>query len=103
MMIFRTVLLGIALCAASVVQGSDIETLKQRCEAAREAKLAPERTKLIEECAAKPRNTRDYCERFYKDHGSGGKTQAGGYRQRQFHDLPECRQYYEAEKSARTR
>jgi len=72
--------------------------LRGICEAARERLIAPERQKAIEECVTKKRNTQEYCERYYKDFGAGGRTQQGGYRQPMFHDIPECITANEAEK-----
>jgi len=72
--------------------------LRGICEAAREKLIAPERKKAIEECVTKNRNTQEYCERYYRDFGEGGRTQQGGYRQRMFHDIPECIAADEAEK-----
>ncbi len=72
--------------------------LRGTCEAEREKLIAPERQKAIEECVTKKRNTQEYCERFYRDFGEGGRTQQGGYRQRMFHDIPECIAADEAEK-----
>ncbi len=89
--------------AGSAAVAADLEALQQACDAARESRLAPERDELIEECAAKNRNTRDYCERFYRDHGAGGSTGPGTYRQRKYHDIPECQALYDAEAAARER
>jgi len=49
------------------------------------------------------RDAREYCERFYADFGQGNAIQSGGFRQRMFHDIPECQGLYEAEKSGRRR
>lgn len=79
-----------------------LKELEQRCEEAREVKIAPLRTAAIDECAAKPKNTREYCERFYRDYGAGGVTQNGVFRPRMFIDLPECVVFYEAEKKSKS-
>ena len=76
--------------------------MEQRCEEAREEKIVPLREAAIEECAAKPKNTREYCERFYRDYGAGGTTQNGVYRPRMFNDLPECIEFYESEKKSKS-
>jgi len=72
--------------------------LRGICEAERQKLLAPLRKEAIDECVNKKRNTQEYCERFYRDFGEGGGTQQGGYRQRMFHDIPECIVANEAEK-----
>jgi len=60
-----------------------------RCEAAREAKLAPERKSLIEQCVTQEKKERGFCEQYYRDHGDGGVR--GGHRvERKYDNLPEC-------------
>jgi len=75
--------------------------LRGICEAEREKLIAPLRKEAIEECVNKKRNTQEYCERFYRDFGEGGRTQQGGYRQRMFHDIPECIAANKAEKGVK--
>jgi hypothetical protein len=87
-------------------------TAKQ-CEDAREALIAPLRQQAIDTCIAdrtsgrsgsrSSRDAREHCERFYVDFGQSGTTQSGGFRQRMFHDIPECQALYEAEQSGRSR
>ncbi|PLX57335.1 MAG: hypothetical protein C0629_02950 [Chromatiales bacterium] len=95
-----------AIFAASLLFGSiaaaedaSLSALKQRCEAAREAKIAPLRAAAIDECVTKQKKDRASCERFYRDYGNGGRTAAGAAKQRMFNDLPECLELYEAEKN----
>ena len=85
-------------------QAASLEELRQRCEAAREAEIAPLREAAIEECASRPRNsrTREDCERMYADFGGGGGTIDGGARPAMFIDLPECVEYFEALDRQRT-
>ena len=71
------------------------EELDRRCEAEREAKIAPLREQEIEKCIHEQRKDPDYCRRFYADYGAGGRTVHGTIRPRMFHDLPVC---LEAEK-----
>ena len=75
---------------------ASLEQLRQRCEAAREARLAPLRQQAIEECVSRPRSTRTraQCEAFYRDFGQGGGTVGGGFRAPMFIDVPECRDYF---------
>lgn len=39
---------------------------------AREARLAPEREQLIEQCVNQQQKERSFCENYYRDHGDGG-------------------------------
>ena len=64
--------------------------LDARCEAAREAKIAPLREAEIENCKADRRNDPAFCENFNADFGEGGRTITGAMRPRMFDDLPEC-------------
>ncbi len=75
---------------------SSLEALRQRCEAAREARLAPLREQAIEDCVSRPRSTqtRAQCEEFYRDFGQGGGTVGGGFRAPMFIDVPECQEYF---------
>ena len=92
-------------------QASSIQELQRQCEDAREALIAPLRQEAIDTCIAdrtsgrsgtrSSRDAREHCERFYADFGQGSATQSGGFRQRMFHDIPECQALYEAERSGR--
>jgi len=92
-------------------EASSIQELQTQCEDAREALIAPLRQEAIDTCIAdrtsgrsgtrSSRDAREHCERFYADFGQGNATQAGGFRQRMFHDIPECQALYEAERSGR--
>ena len=92
---------------------SSIQELQRQCEAAREALIAPLRQEAIDTCIAdreagrsgtrSSRDAREHCERFYADFGQGGTTQSGGFRQRMFHDIPECQALHEAERAQRRR
>ena len=94
-------------------QAGSIQELQRQCEAAREALIAPLRQQAIDTCIAdrtsgrsgsrSSRDAREHCERFYVDFGQGGTTQSGGFRQRMFHNIPECQALYEAEQSGRNR
>lgn len=82
----------------ATITKQDLDRLKQQCDDAREELIAPLREKAIQECIAKKVKTADQCAQFYKDYGESGVTASGGFRQRMFHDIPECQPYYEAEK-----
>lgn len=92
------------LASSVIAQESSLQELQQRCEQARENKIAPLRQAAIEECITsnpRRRNADEFCERFYSDFGQGGRTASGGFRQRMFHDLPECLEFYQAERQSR--
>ncbi len=73
--------------------------LDAECEAAREAKLAPERERLVEECVeTKQRRDRAACERFYADYGNQTGNRAPLHM-----DLPECVKAFEHRQSRGTR
>ena len=104
-MLVRLVLL--MFIALSVSTGfasqASIDGLRAQCEEARDAHLAPLREGKIQECIAHKEKSPDECKRFYSDYGDGGRTAAGGHRERMFHDIPECQPLYEAEKERSTR
>jgi hypothetical protein len=88
---------------------SSLEELELQCEDARERHLAPLREEAIGLCIKERESSRssgdprEHCERFYEDFGNGGTTQSGGFRQRMFHDIPQCQELHEAEMAGRTR
>ena len=90
----------VALLPITAAQAEDRavkqKQLDQACEAARERKLAPEKAQYIEECVAKQRRDRAYCERFYSDYGARSGNRAPLY-----YDLPECVEAFEYGKSYR--
>lgn len=67
-----------------------LEELDRRCEAEREAKIAPLRKAEIDRCINEQRKDPAYCNRFYADYGQSGRTIHGTVRPRMFHDLPVC-------------
>ena len=84
--------------------GKNLKELGLRCEEAREKKIAPLRKAAIEECVAKdrsPKDAREKCEKFYVDYGAGARYKTGGHKERMFNDLPECLEFYEAEKESK--
>ena len=90
------VLPAILASAPAFGAGPSIDDLRQRCDAAREAKLAPLREEAVQECVSRPRSTRTRaeCEEFYRDFGQGGGTVGGGFRAPMFIDVPECQEYF---------
>jgi len=84
--------------SSSPVTQEEVEKLRQQCETAREKHLAPLRKDAIEECISQKVKTPEECKQFYADFGESGITQGGSFRQRRFHNIPECQPYYEAEK-----
>ena len=85
------------------ITSADLGQLKQQCDEAREKLIAPLRKQAIDECIAKKVKSASECEKFYADYGEGGATKSGGYRQRMFHDIPECQSYYSAEEKLKTK
>ena len=60
--------------------------LDAQCQAAREAKLTPEREAAIDECVREEQKPdRETCERFYRDYG-----ERSGHRAALYYDVPEC-------------
>ncbi len=102
---------SLVLPAASNAQS--LQELERECEQAREKMIAPLRQQAIDQCiedrtsgrsgSRSSRDAREHCERFYVDFGQGGTTQSGGFRQRMFHDIPECQALFEAERAGRRR
>ena len=112
-LMWKLVLLVSGFAIVATAQASSIQELEKQCEDAREALVAPLRQQAIDECIAdresgrsggrSSRDAREHCENFYADFGNGGTTQSGGFRQRMFHDIPECQALYEAERSGQRR
>jgi hypothetical protein len=92
-------LLALVAGSPALSQEPSLEELRQRCEAAREQRIAPLREAAIEECASRHRSsrTRADCERLSAGFGEGGGTASGGQRPPMFMDLPECVEYLEAQ------
>jgi hypothetical protein len=67
-----------------------LEELDQRCQAAREKKIAPLRSAEIAHCKASERNDPEFCERFWRDYGESTVTADGVFVPRMFWDLPAC-------------
>ena len=91
-----TLLSLLFLTGTALGSGPSLEQLRLRCEAAREARLAPLREQAIQDCVSRPRSTRNraQCEEFYRDFGQGGGTVGGGFRAPMFIDVPECQEYF---------
>jgi len=92
---------SLLLSSSTLLFATTLNELEQRCESAREVKLAPLREDAIKECTEQQRNTQEYCMRFYRDFGAGGKAKSGVYRPRMFNDIPECQTFYEAKDKAK--
>ena len=95
-----------SLATSAIAQEPSLQELQQRCEQAREAKIAPLRQEAIDECIAtntRRQDVKEYCERFYSDFGQGGRTASGHFRQPMFNDLPECQAFREAEEQSQDR
>ena len=71
--------------------------LDAACNAAREAKLAPEREALIKKCV-KEGKSQSSCNSYYKSYGDATGN-SGNYTVRKYDNLPEC----EAAREARSK
>ncbi len=103
-MIYRyvTIVLLVSGFTGSVFAAKlDLQALKNKCEAAREARLAPEREAVIQACIKEKKKTAEECQRFYAGYGAGGRTAAGAGRVRKYNNLPECEALYKAERETR--
>jgi len=92
------VLVALAVGSPAFSQTVPLAELQQRCQDAREEKIAPLREAAIEECVSNRRSIRGRaeCERLYADFGEGGGTVGGARRPPMFLELPECVEYFEA-------
>lgn len=79
-----------APAAKDDISGMSLAALDQRCESAREKKIAPMRESEIKQCKQDKRNDPNYCDTFYADYGDAGRMPSGAMRPRMFDDLPEC-------------
>jgi len=78
---------------------ADVSALEAKCEAEREAKIAPLREQEIAKCKADRSNTPDYCDRYWKDYGAARRGATGGMIPRMFDDLPVCQEAFKARKA----
>lgn len=77
-----------------------LEALGKKCQAARTAKLAPIRAKLIEKCMKVERRPRAECEVEISTYGENQSTASGrGVKPGLFYDLPECLAEFKAHQS----
>jgi hypothetical protein len=67
-----------------------LRDLDQRCEDAREIKIAPLQSAEIAKCQQDKQNDPAWCERFNADFGDAARTMSGTMRPRMFDDLPQC-------------
>ena len=96
---YYSVLLSTVLIPFSIptfAELSEAQQYRMQCEQEREEHLAPMREQEIENCVLN-RNSREDCERKYRDFGNSGRTTSGHFRARMFDDLPSCVAAREAE------
>jgi hypothetical protein len=74
----------------SEMESMSPDQLANLCEQARQARLAPEREQLIENCIRQERKDAEACRRFYADWGAAVRTGRDSYRPPLYYDLPEC-------------
>jgi hypothetical protein len=98
-----TLFLALVLLGSPVVAfadaKADVAALEARCEAEREAKIAPLREKEIAKCKADSHNTPDYCDRYWKDYGNAVGIGNGRIVPRMFDDLRVCQEAFKARKA----
>jgi len=87
---------GLIFPLPTLAELSEAQQYRLQCEQEREDRLAPLREQEIENCVNN-RNSREDCERKYRDFGSSGRTATGGFRARMFDDLPSCVAAWDAE------
>lgn len=77
-----------------------LEALGKKCQAARTAKLAPIRAKLVDKCVKEERRPRAECEVEISTYGENQSTASGrGVKPGLFYDLPECLAEFNAHQS----
>jgi hypothetical protein len=92
--------MGVASSEAIAADPSDAEKqaeLDQRCEAAREKKLAPIREDIYRECLGKKQGDAAYCRRYADDYNG---NRVG--RSPLFYDLPECEAAFQFRNRSKT-
>jgi hypothetical protein len=98
------IMLTLTAGVPALSQAASLEVLEQRCQQAREAKIAPLRDAAIRECATNPRSSRSLadCQRIHTNFGQGGGVVGGGFRAPMFIDEPECVEFFEAQDRQRS-
>jgi hypothetical protein len=89
----RLLCLGVSVWATTAVAQSGVErvdALNARCEAAREARLAPIREQKIAQCEAGRNQPEAGCRVFYSTYGNNSNHANGSVVRGQFYGLPEC-------------
>ena len=72
--------------------------LMQECQQQREENIAPLREDAIQDCVAKGRGDREYCERYNRSFGGATARASGGTIPGMFWDLPVCERAVAADK-----
>ena len=72
-----------------------LDELDRRCEAAREAMIAPLREAEIEKCVRTGTGDQAWCETFWADYGAPSRTASGVIIPGMFYDLTECTEAWE--------
>lgn len=68
------------------------------CQQKREALIAPERERLIQDCIENKGKSQEYCERYFADYGNAHRLGTGMMQPALYMDLPECVAAFEARK-----
>ena len=99
-------LLALAVSASAYARHLSKEAVQKlidRCEAAREAKIAPLREKEIQDCiatAAQQRIRPEDCREHFRTYGEARNT-GRGVVPRMFHNIPECSEAEQAQEHFR--
>ena len=67
-----------------------VAALDKKCEAARQARLAPIRARKIEQCIRGGERPGESCEIFYSTYGNNSNHANGSVVRGRFYDLPAC-------------
>lgn len=84
-----------AVAGEADISQMSLAELDRRCEAAREARIAPMRAAQIENCIEAGTGDRAWCENFWADYGAASRTPSGEFIPGMFYDLPECIEAWE--------
>jgi hypothetical protein len=85
-----------SLAQASHLSEEEVLAMEKTCQDLREAKLAPERAALIQQCVREGEGDSAGCTKMYSTYG---EYQPGAIRKvGKYNDLPECQEAYRARK-----
>ena len=100
-MLDQRIVLGMAVlvlsgqCFAENITREGAEELMAQCQRERSEHIEADKEKGIVECVKKQGNSKEYCDRYYKDYGS---VNAGGTMRGMYWGLPICEEAFKVEK-----